>query len=377
MKRFLCPLLGALILLLIPPLIPSLSALTPQEEPIVKVVSRARPCVVNIYTETLVTQSVADPLDAFFDRFYGGGNYHGGRIVQVPIRNLGSGAIIRPDGYIVTNQHVIARAANTKIKVTLPDATTYEAIPVQEDPDLDLALIKIKSATPLPALNIDDISPNLLGQTVIAIGNPIGYESSVSTGILSALNRSLTIGETNYDSLLQTDAAINPGNSGGPLVDISGKFVGLNTAKAAAGAENIGFAIPAERVSVFVKNAIDIAEGRKAAPPAAALDKIILERFGLGLQEMDADLALSFGYSEGSGLLVSSVQEGSPADTVGIRPGMLVTGIGAHRTRALADLPRQLSKIKKGEKVRYTLLFNLKRGHTLLRRTAVVDLATR
>jgi serine protease Do len=354
-----------------------LYAITPQEEPIVKVVTQARPSVVNIYTETLVQQAVADPFDAFFDRFYGGGVYRGGRIVQVPVRSLGSGAIISTGGYIVTNEHVVARAANTKIKVTLPDGTTYEATPVREDPDLDLALIKIKSDKPLPTLNIDDLSPNLLGQTVIAIGNPIGYESSVSTGILSATNRTLSIGGTSYDSLLQTDAAINPGNSGGPLVDISGKFVGLNTAKAAAGAENIGFAIPGERVSVFVKNAIEIAEGRKAPPPEIPLDKILNERFGLTLQEPDAALAESFGYPLGSGLIVTSVQENSPGDTVGIRKGMLLTGMGPYRIRTMADLPRQLAKVKKGEKVRFTLAFNEKRENLLLRRSVAVDLAAR
>jgi serine protease Do len=248
---------------------------------------------------------------------------------------------------------------------------------MREDPDLDLALIKIKNDKPLPSLNINDLSPNLLGQTVVAIGNPIGYESSVSTGILSATNRTLSIGGNSYDSLLQTDAAINPGNSGGPLVDISGKFVGLNTAKAAAGAENIGFAIPGERVSVFVKNAIDIAEGRKSAPPETPLDKVLTERFGLTLQEMDKSLAESFAYPLGSGLVVSFVDEGSPADTAGIRKGMLFTGIGPYRVRALTDLPRQLAKIKKGEKIHCSLSFNQKKGNLIVRRSASVDLAAR
>jgi serine protease Do len=354
-----------------------LTAITPEEEPIVKVVAQARPTVVNIYTETLQQQAVVDPFDAFFDRFYGGGVYRGGRIVQVPVRSLGSGVIVSADGYIVTNEHVIARAANTKINVTLHDGTTYEAVALREDPDLDLALIKIKSDKPLPLLDINKISPNLLGQTVIAIGNPIGYESSVSTGILSAINRTLTIDGTNYDSLLQTDAAINPGNSGGPLVDISGKFVGLNMAKAAAGAENIGFAIPGERVSVFVKNAIDITEGRKAAPPEVALDKLLNENYGLNVQELDANLAESFGFPLGSGLLISFVREGSAADTVGVRKGMILTGIGPYRIRSLADLPRQLGKLKKNEKVRFALAFNEKRGNVLLRRSVAVDLVAK
>ncbi|NJK91316.1 MAG: trypsin-like serine protease [Blastochloris sp.] len=358
-------------------LLPSARALTPAEEPVVKVVAQARPSVVNIYTETVVQQAVNDPFDAFFDRFYGGGAYRGGRIVQVPIRSLGSGAIVDAKGYIVTNEHVIARAENTTIKVTLADGRTFEASPLREDPDQDLAMIKIKADKPLPVLNINDLSPNLLGQTVIAIGNPIGYESSVSTGILSAINRTLSIGGTNYDSLLQTDAAINPGNSGGPLIDISGKFVGLNTAKAGAGVENIGFAIPGERVAVFVKNAIDIAEGRKAAPPEVSLEKVLTDRFGFSLQEMDPNLAASFAYPPGSGLLVTSVQEGSPADAVGIRKGMLVTGIGAYRVRALSELPRQLARLKKGESIRLNLAFNEKRGNLLLRRSVAVDLKAR
>lgn len=355
----------------------SWGALTAEDEPIVKIVAQVRPSVVNIYTETLVQHAVMDPFDAYFERFYGGGSSRGGRIVQVPVRSLGSGALVTASGYIVTNEHVVARAANTKIKVTLPDGSSYEAVSVREDPELDLALIKIKSDKPLPTLNIDTISPNLLGQTVIAIGNPIGYESSVSTGILSAINRTLSIGDMNYDSLLQTDAAINPGNSGGPLIDISGKFVGLNTAKAAEGAENIGFAIPGERVAVFVKNAIDIAEGRKAAPPEASIDKIFAERFGLNLQELNEDLGKSFGYAAGSGLIISNVQEGSPGDTAGIRKGMLLTGVGPYRIRSSADLPKKLAKIKKGEAVRLSVVFNEKRGGVVLRRSAAADVAAR
>ncbi|MDX6765362.1 MAG: trypsin-like peptidase domain-containing protein [Candidatus Methylacidiphilales bacterium] len=352
---------------------PAARALTPEEEPVVQVVKLTRPAVVNIYTEVLQQRRVVDPMDSFFEQFYGFSR--GGRILQVPVRSLGSGVLVDPKGYIVTNEHVVARAKDAKIKVTLSDGTDYEAKFLRDDPDLDLALIRIQRKDPFPIVDVNQISPNLLGQTVIAIGNPVGYESSVSQGILSAKDRSLTIEDNTYDALLQTDAAINPGNSGGPLVDISGKFVGINSAKLGqAGVDNIGFAIPGERVRAFVNDSIAIAEGKKAEPPPVSLTKIIQDKLGLSLQELDPDLASSFGFRPGSGLIVVKVDKDGPAGKAGVERGMLVTAIGAYRVRTEADIPRNIQRLKTGDKIKISISLLIRNGQMLATRSGMVEL---
>lgn len=355
---------------------PMSGQLTPEQEPIVQVVKKVRPAVVNIYTEAVENRRVMDPMDAFFEQFYGFSR--GGRIVQVPLRSLGSGLIVDPKGYIVTNQHVVARAREAKIKVTLADGADFEARLLRADEDLDLALIRIERAEPFPALDVNRLSPNLLGQTVIAIGNPVGYESSVSQGILSAKDRSLTIEDIVYDSLLQTDAAINPGNSGGPLVDIAGQLVGINSAKLGrVGVDNIGFAIPGERVRAFVQDAVAIAEGRKPAPPPVSLTRILQERLGLSVQQLDADLAATFGFRPGSGLIVVRVDKDGPADKAGIQRGMLVTGIGPHRVRNEEDIPRTVQRLKAGDRIKITVSILMRNANFLATRSATVDLTAR
>ncbi|MDD5260517.1 MAG: trypsin-like peptidase domain-containing protein [Methylacidiphilales bacterium] len=355
----------------------SAQTVSPENEPVVQVVKKVRPAVVNIYTETVETRIQQDPSDLFFERFFGNSYIQHGQITQVPVRSLGSGVLVSSAGYIVTNEHVAGRASQEKIKVTLADKKTYDAKLIRSDSDLDLALIKIESKDPLPMLDLVKLSPNLLGQTVIAIGNPIGFESSVSQGILSATNRNITVDGVAYDALLQTDAAINPGNSGGPLVDILGQFVGLNTAKVGKGAENIGFAIPAERVAVFVRDSIDIAEGRKKEPPKASLLDLLKTKFGMTVQEMDQPLAESFGYTAGTGLLVSHVEPGSPAEQVGIQKGMLLRGVGPYRVRTEAELPHELQRLKKGESARVTVSFYRQAGNRYVLLTSSVQMQAR
>ena len=356
--------------------LPSAHALTPEEEPIVQVVKNTRPAVVNIYTEVLEQRRVIDPMDSFFQQFHGFSR--GGRILQVPVRSLGSGLLIDPRGYIVTNEHVVARAKDAKIKVTLSDGTDYEAQFLRDDPDLDLALIRIERKDPFPIVDVNALSPNLLGQTVVAIGNPVGYESSVSQGILSAKDRSLTIQDNTFDALLQTDAAINPGNSGGPLVDINGKLVGLNSAKLGqAGVDNIGFAIPGDRVRAFVLDSIAIAEGKKPEPPPISLTQVIQEKLGLSIQELDKDLAASFGFRPGTGLIVVQVDKDGPAAKAGIERGMLVTGIGAYRVRTENDIPRNVQRLKTGEKIKISLSLLIRNGQMLTARSGMVELTVR
>ena len=356
-------------------------ALSPQEEPIVKAVEKVRPAVVNINTERIITQEVRDPRDIFFERYFGGGVSRGNRILQTPVQNLGSGAIVSPDGYIVTNQHVVDKTAKLKIKVTLADGTDTEAILLRDDDLLDLALIKIQAPTPLPYLNIDKLSPNLLGQTVLVLGNPVGYESSVSAGILSAKDRTLTIGDLTMEGLLQTDAAINPGNSGGPLVDVEGNLVGLSSAKMAIAqnlpVESIGFAIPGERVKRWVEEAIGIVEGKIKAPAARSAAVVLKEKFGLSLKDLSPQESLQFGYAGRLGLLVAGVDKGSPAEEAGIQKGMLIVGLGSVPCRSLSELPRSVRQLKGGESVRVTVLGATRQGNFVAMRSGAVELKAR
>jgi len=356
-------------------------AVSPQEEPIVKAVEKVRPAVVNIYTERIVEQQVADPFDAYMNQFFGGGMARGNRILQTPVRNLGSGVIIRPDGYIVTNQHVASRADKLKIRVTLANGKDYEAKLLRDDDLQDLALIKVESTEPLPYLDLEKISPNLLGQTVLVLGNPIGYESSVSAGILSAKDRTLTIGDLTMEGLLQTDAAINPGNSGGPLVDLEGNLVGLSSAKMSVAqnlpVESIGFAIPAERVKRFIEDAIAIVEGKKAAPPERSAAVVLKEKFGLSLKDLAPQDSVQLGYAGRQGLLVTGVENGSPAEVAGIQKGMLIVGLGSVPCRSLDELPRSVRQLKGGEDVRVTVLGATRQGNFVALRSGAVVLKAR
>jgi len=355
----------------------------PENEPIVKAVLGIMPAVVNIYTE--YTEEVRDPYDAYFDIFGGGGMYRGNRIQRKPVRSLGSGALVSEDGYIITNEHVANRAKDLKIKVTLPDKTDFEARLIRSNPDIDLALIKIDAPRKFPYLNISKLSPNLLGQTVIAIGNPVGYEGSVSSGILSAKDRSLAFAETRLDGLLQTDAAINPGNSGGPLIDVAGQFVGINTAKMnfagapgqAVQVENIGFAIPGGRVKDFVEESISIALGKIAEPPEVSLTQILQERLGLRLKEVTPDLSREFQLRPGSGLVVTSVDKGSASEAAGVERGMLLISMGGKRITDTTDLPRRIATLAKGEQMEITVLIQQRRGAIILQRPASVVLTAK
>ena len=358
-----------------------LRALAPQDEPIVKAVERVRPAVVNIFTERIVTQEVRDPFDVYMERFFGGGMSRGNKILATPIRNLGSGLIVSPNGYSVTNQHVVDRAAKLKIKVTLANGQDAEAVLLRDDDLLDLALIKIESPESLPFLSLEKLSPNLLGQTVLVLGNPVGYESSVSAGILSAKDRTLTIGDLTMEGLLQTDAAINPGNSGGPLVDGEGNLVGLSSAKMAfaqnAPVDNIGFAIPGDRVKRWVEEAIAIVEGKIKAPPERSAAIAMKERFGLELKDCPPDLSLQLGYQGRIGLLVTGVQKASPAADAGIQQGMLIVGLGQVPARTLDELPRKVRQLKAGEQVPVTVLGAMKQGNFVALRSGTVTLKAR
>ncbi|MGZ5024105.1 MAG: trypsin-like peptidase domain-containing protein, partial [Chthoniobacterales bacterium] len=204
----------------------------PASEPSVLAVGKVLPAVVNINTERVVRRRVRDPFEDFAAQYFG--NYSSRpREIRQTLQSLGSGFLVDPSGYIITNQHVVERAADLKIEVTLNDGKTLPARFITGDEKKDLAFIKIESKEPLPFISLDNLSPNLLGQTVIVVGNALGYSGSISRGVLSGMKRNITVDNIDYKDLVQTDAAINPGNSGGPLIDLSGRLVGVSSAKMA------------------------------------------------------------------------------------------------------------------------------------------------
>jgi S1-C subfamily serine protease len=358
------PLLLAFLLLT-----PTLWSAGPADEPVVKAVEKTLPAVVNINTEAMVDRQVRDPFDLFFERY---------ATVKQKVRSLGSGVLISPEGYIVTNDHVAGRAQNTKIQITLSNGSVFPAKFLSSDPDKDLALIKIDDKKPFPFLDLNRLSPNLLGQTVIALGNPIGFQNSVSQGILSQKNRTLTSEGVTMEGLLQTDAAINPGNSGGALVDCNGDLVGINSAKQYGQAiEGIGFAIPGDVVAAWAKDAIAIAKGEKKAPEPVSLVKLIQEKFGFTLQSLTPELAETFGYNTTYGLLVADVEANSPAEKAGAKKGMLLVRIGNLPIMNEASLPRDLQRVKKGDKVVFTLSVIEQRGPMTMQRSGQVELQAR
>jgi serine protease Do len=229
----------------------------PASEPAVNAIKAVLPAVVNINTERLVRRQLRLPEDDFFDQFFDGPSQPSIEIHQ-RVKSLGSGFLVDASGLIVTNQHVVQRAQDLKIKVTLNDGRSYSARYVAGDSASDLALIRIEDGGTFPYIDLNNLSPNILGETVLVLGNPLGYGSSVSRGILSATNRTITVNGTEYRNMLQTDAAINPGNSGGPIIGLSGSLVGLSSVKMAFTSQGIptqglGFAIPGDAVRAKVE----------------------------------------------------------------------------------------------------------------------------
>src|SRR3954453_2349745 len=335
----------------------------PASEPAVLAVAKGLPAVVNINTERVVKRTVRDPFDEVYSQFFGYNRFRP-REVRQTLQSLGSGFIIDPAGYIITNQHVVERAADLKIHVTAHDGKTYRAHYIAGDDKTDLAFIKIDAQTDFPFINLDDISPNLLGQTVMVVGNAVGYGSSISRGVLSAAKRNITVDETEYKDLVQTDAAINPGNSGGPVIDISGRLVGIASAKMAftpqgVPTQGVGFAIPAETVREAVKGFKAIAQKQPSpqpqpssnSPAAAYADRL----FGMQLQDLTAELTDAFSLVPRRGVLVSAVEPGSPAAEVGIERGLVIYRVGRHDVNSVLAIETLLARVQSGTTVDFTV----------------------
>src|SRR6266545_3398140 len=336
----------------------------PASEPTVLAVAKVLPAVVNINTERVVRRTVRDPFEDFYAQFFGYNRVRPREIRQT-LQSLGSGFIVDPAGYIITNQHVVERAADLKIHVTTNDGKTYNAHYIAGDDKTDLAFIKIDADTAFPFISLDNISPNLLGQTVIVVGNAVGYGSSISRGVLSAAKRDITVDDTEYKGLVQTDAAINPGNSGGPVIDLSGRLVGISSAKMAftpqgVPTQGMGFAIPADVVRDSVNQFKKVAQkqakpnNRRASAPDTSVSNAE-KLFGLQLQDLNQELSDALGYLRGRGVLITAVEPDSPADEAGLERGLVIYRASNFETNSVKQIEELLRGVQSGAKLEFTV----------------------
>jgi serine protease Do len=309
-----------------------------------KLVKEISPAVVNISTTRSFKREKkkgfsGNPFFEFYEKFFGELPKH------FRNRGLGSGFVIHPQGYILTNHHVVENADEVKVKFI--DEREYTARIIGSDPKTDIALIKIDPKEDLPVAALGDSDRLEVGEWVVAIGNPFGLHNTVTAGIVSAKERRGIHPdgrELPYADFIQTDASINPGNSGGPLLNLKGEVVGINTAINAAG-QGIGFAIPVNMVKVLL-------------PQLKARGRVVRSYIGVQIQAVTRSLAKSFGLTEAKGALVAEVVPDGPAAKAGIKPGDIIVNFNGHPIRKYSDLPWLASTAGVGNKVQVTLVRN-------------------
>ena len=260
--------------------------------------------------------------------------FYGERNSTQPQTGLGSGVIVSPDGYILTNNHVIEEA--DEIQVTLNDGRTAVAQVIGTDPETDLAVLKI-NLTNLPAITWGNSEQIAIGDGVLAIGNPFGVGQTVTSGIISALGRT-QLGINTFENFIQTDAAINPGNSGGALVDVMGHLVGINTAiySRSGGSMGIGFAIPTSTARQVLEAIVRDGE-------------VVRGWIGVEPQDITAELAEGFGLKPQSGVIITGVLQNSPAANAGLRPGDVVTAVGDQPVSKVSELLSAVAALTPGK----------------------------
>ena len=316
-------------------------------------VEQVGPAVVNISTTQRLTRGnggtsgddpfAGDPFYDFLRRFGvpvpGMPGNGGGRAPEQIQQGVGSGFIVSSDGFVLTNAHVVDGA--TEVTVRLTDKREFKAKVVGVDKRTDVALLKI-DATGLSAVRTGDVERAKVGEWVVAMGSPFGFENTVTAGIISAKARRLP--DENYVPFLQTDVAINPGNSGGPLFNLAGEVIGINSQiySRSGGFMGISFAIP-----------IDVA--MKVKDQLQKYGKVSRGRLGVAIQGLDADLAQNFGLDKPNGALVANVEPGSPAEKAGLQPGDVVLGVNGQKVDSSADLPRIIGDQKPGSVVRLSV----------------------
>ena len=316
------------------PIPPTVS--TSRRTPIVVVAHNVLPSVVNIQTEATIRQRTTDP---FFDPF----GFFGGRERAYTSQSLGSGFVWSSDGIIVTNNHVVEGASS--ITVNLSDGTQLPAKLLGVDPDSDLAVLRVDSKKLAPA-PIGTSTDLMIGETVVAVGNPFGLSGTVTTGVVSALGRSVpseTQGRT-YTDFIQTDASINPGNSGGPLLNIEGKVIGINVA-IYQNAQGIGFAIPVDRAKKVIQDLLRYGE-------------VHAGWIGAVTATLTPEEAKRLGHSTQRGALVARVFAGSPAESAGLKAGDIITAVAGRPIDSREAFSTATATLAPGQSIALTIDHN-------------------
>ncbi len=314
-----------------------------RRDAIVTAVEKISPAVVNVSSEYEVTASPfsafgANPLfESFFRDFFDEDFER-----RYKKNSLGSGVIIDGKrGFVLTNAHVIEKTGT--VTVALKDEREFKAQIVGADPDSDLAVLRISSQDTLPSVEMGNSDDLMIGETVIAIGNPFGFSNTVTAGVISALNRSIRTEDRIYNDFIQTDASINPGNSGGPLLNINGELIGINTAIYAK-AQGIGFAIPISRARRIVSDLIRYGEVSQAW-------------IGLSVQDIDARLARYLKLPrEAKGVMAVAVEPDSPAEKAGIREGDIVVSVGSTKIYSGDDYYTAVRAYSAGDTVKMSFM---------------------
>ena len=319
---------------------------------ITRAVEVATPAIVSINVLAVERVRVRDPwadffADPYFEQFFGNRR---SRVIERQVQNVGSGFVISPDGYIVTNDHVAGGAA--RVTVSFPDGKTLDAQLIGSDKFSDLALLKVEPEAPLPYLAFAEAARPLVGEWVIALGNPFGLfeaaEPTVTVGVVSAIGRDLSVSRDGriYRDMIQTDAAINRGNSGGPLLNAVGEVIGVNTAiySQSGGSVGIGFAVPAPKVQQIIDE----------LRTSGAVDR----SYYTGLRGMDVTdrIARALDLPEQRGVLLRDVDPGSPAEAAGLLPYDVIVSLEDEPIDDLSDFVARLYDFRPGDRVRCGLL---------------------
>ena len=308
------------------------------EDAFVSVADRATPSVVNVSVklkpEAGQEEGPSPEMEERFREFFGPElfeRFFRRRAPREDGRAAGSGVIVDPRGYILTNNHVVENAS--AIEVRLSDDRKFKATLVGRDPRTDLAVLKVESPAPLPVADLGDSDRLRVGQWAIAIGNPFGLDRTVTAGIISATGRT-HVGVATYEAFIQTDASINPGNSGGPLLNLDGRVIGINTAIVSSG-QGIGFAIP-------------ITMARDIMTQLIARGRVVRGWLGVVIQDLTPELAAGFGVKEDAGVLVAEVMKDGPAAAAGLKPGDVITGFGGSAIKDVTDLQKRVAAVEPG-----------------------------
>ena len=320
---------------------PSVQPGTPAPGSLNGAVRKAAPAVVSINTSTAIRGPQRN--DPWFRFFFGD------QAGQQQQSGLGSGVIMSPEGYVLTNNHVVEGA--DQIEVVLQDARRTTAKVIGTDPESDLAVLKI-DLDKLPVMTLGNSDALLVGDQVLAIGNPFGVGQTVTSGIVSALGRN-QLGINIFENFIQTDAAINPGNSGGALTDINGNLMGINTAiySRSGGSMGIGFAIPVSTAKMVLDGIVKDGQVTRGW-------------IGVEPSELSPELAETFGVKASEGVIITGVLQDGPAAQAGLRPGDVIVSVGEKKIASVPALLSTVAALKPGEKS----LFEVQRG------TSVVEL---